>query len=335
MKKILIVTDAWRPQVNGVVRTLETVIGHLRNDGYEIEVISPDLFTTVPLPIYPEIRLAVMPKRKMRKIIDRFDPDAVHIATEGPLGWAARAICLKRKWRFSTSYHTKFPEYAYENAGIPLGLGYRVVKRFHAMSAAMMVATKTLEQDLESRGFGNVVTWTRGVDTDVFNPKQKPALDLPGPVMVYVGRVSTEKNIEAFLDLDLPGSKLVVGGGPQLKSLQAKYPDVTFSGPKFGEELAAHYASGDVFVFPSLTDTFGLVMLEAMAAGLPVAAYPVTGPLDVLKGSKAGIMDEDLSKAVKKALKAKSADAVAHASKFSWAACAEIFQGNLVYCKPD
>lgn len=330
MKKILIVTDAWSPQVNGVVTTLKTVIGHLRAQGHEIEVISPDMFKTVPLPIYPEIRLALFPKRKMARLIDAFSPDSVHIATEGPLGWAARAIFLKRGWRFTTSYHTKFPEYANESIGAPLRMGYAVVKKFHGKSAAMMVATKSLEDDLAARGFTNAVTWTRGVDTDLFNNNRKPALKLAKPVMVYVGRVSVEKNIEAFLELDLPGSKLVVGDGPQLNKLRAKYPQVIFTGAKFGEELAAHYRSGDIFVFPSKTDTFGLVMLEAMACGLPVAAYPVTGPLDVLAGSAAGKMSPDLSEAVEAALKADKAAARQHALKFSWEACSEIFLSNLI-----
>ena len=330
MKKILIVTDAWSPQVNGVVTTLKTVIDHLCAQGHEIKVISPDMFKTVPLPIYPEIKLALFAKRKMARLIDEFAPDSLHIATEGPLGWAARSIFLKRNWRFTTSYHTKFPEYANETVGMPLRLGYAVVKKFHGKSAAMMVATKTLEDDLAARGFDNAVTWTRGVDTKLFNRRRKKAVTLPGPVMVCVGRVSVEKNIEAFLDLDVPGSKLVVGDGPQLNKLKSKYPHVTFVGAKFGEDLAAHYRSGDIFVFPSKTDTFGLVMLEAMACGLPVAAYPVTGPLDVLAGSKAGKMDEDLSKAVKAALKADPKAARDHALKFSWEACAKMFLSNLI-----
>ncbi len=329
MTKILIVTDAWIPQVNGVVTTLQTIISLLHEKGHEVKVISPDMFHTVPLPTYPEIKLALLPKRKMARLIDDFAPEKVHIATEGPLGWAARAICLKRGWRFSTSYHTKFPEYANESVGIPLSLGYLIVKHFHGKSAAMMVATKSLEEDLKARGFTNLVTWTRGVDTNLFNPKCKPALKLKHPVMVYVGRVSVEKNIEAFLDIDMPGSKLVVGGGPQLEKLKKKYPDVTFTGPKFGEELAAHYCSGDIFVFPSKTDTFGLVMLEAMACGVPVAAYPVTGPLDVLAGCKSGIMNEDLAQAVKQGLDANPKAARDHALKFSWDACANIFLTNL------
>jgi len=333
VKRLLIITDAWAPQVNGVVRTLETVISHLRADGMDVTVVSPDMFPTLPLPVYPEIRLALFPGRKLARIFDQCKPDAVHIATEGPLGWAARRLCLKRKWLFTTSYHTKFPEYAKENAHIPLGLGYAVVKRFHATSSAMMVATDSLQQDLCARGFTNAVTWTRGVDTKLFNPDRKKAVDLPGPVAVYVGRISVEKNIAEFLNLDLPGSKLVVGGGPQLESLRNQYPDVVFTGPKFGEDLAAHYASGDIFVFPSLTDTFGLVLLEAMACGLPVAAYPVTGPLDVLAGCDAAILDNDLQSAAEQALNADPKLARAHAEKFSWQACADLFRNNLVACR--
>lgn len=329
MTRILIVTDAWAPQVNGVVTTLQTVIGQLRDKGHDIKVISPDMFSTVPLPFYPEIKLAVLPKRKMARLIEAFAPECIHIATEGPLGWAARAICLKNGWHFSTSYHTKFPEYAYQAARIPLRLGYSFVKRFHGKSAAMMVATKSLEDDLANHGFTNAVIWTRGVDTKLFNCRRKPALKLEKPVMVYVGRVSLEKNIEAFLDLDIPGSKLVVGGGPQLEKMQNKYPNVTFTGAKFGEDLAAHYRSGDIFVFPSKTDTFGLVMLEALACGLPVAAYPVTGPIDVLDGCVSGKINDDLAVAVEQALKADSKAARAHAMKFSWQACSEIFLSHL------
>lgn len=330
MKKLLIVTDAWRPQVNGVVTTLETVIRLLREHGHEVTVISPDMFNTVPLPVYPEIKLAVLPRRKIARTIDTFAPDSIHIATEGPLGWATRAVCLKNGWRFSTSYHTKFPEYAYETARIPLRVGYRLVRHFHQKSSAMMVATKSLKDDLTDRGLANAVTWSRGVDTQLFKPGYKPAINLKKPVMVYVGRVSVEKNIEAFLGLDIPGSKLVVGGGPQLKRLQSKYPDVTFTGPKFGNELAAHYCSGDIFVFPSQTDTFGLVMLEAMACGLPVAAYPVTGPIDVLEGCEAGKMNSDLTTATLQALKADGNSARSHALKFSWESCTEVFLSNLV-----
>lgn len=331
MKRILIVTDAWHPQVNGVVRTMQTVIDHLRARGVEVETITPDMFYTVPLPVYPEVQLSVFPARKIRKLIDDFMPDAIHISTEGPLGWATRNLCVKRGLAFTTSYHTKFPEYLSAMLKIPTSWGYRVIGQFHKPSSAMLVATPTLAQELAAHGFENVVPWTRGVDTTLFSPHHPPAVNLAGPVSIYVGRVSVEKNIEAFLDLDMPGTKLVVGGGPQLSALQQKYPDVVFTGPKFGEDLAAHYASGDIFVFPSLTDTFGLVMLEAMASGLPVAAFPVTGPLDVLDGAKAGFMRENLSEATELAFAACAKDARKHAEKFSWEACAEQFLDNLVH----
>lgn len=332
MKRILLVTDAWAPQVNGVVRTLETIIKKLEEKGLEIKVISPDMFRTLPLPIYPEIRLSLFPFRKLAREIESFNPDAIHISTEGPLGWAARKFCIKKGMRFTTSYHTKFPEYMNAMTKLPLSVGYKVIKKFHSSSDAVMVATKTLQKDLEERGFENIVEWTRGVDMKVFNTRQKPALTLPKPVAVYVGRVSLEKNLEAFLEIKLPGTKLIVGDGPQLDVLKNKYPDAIFAGAKFEEDLAAHYRSGDIFVFPSRTDTFGLVMLEAMACGLPVAAYPVTGPLDVIKDSPAGCLDINLEKAIKAALKAKKKDAVSHAKKYSWEACAERFYKNLVTC---
>ncbi|MGC6475595.1 MAG: glycosyltransferase family 4 protein [Parvibaculales bacterium] len=333
MKRILLVTDAWAPQVNGVVRTLETIIKKLEEKGLEIKVISPDMFRTLPLPIYPEIRLSLFPYRKLVKEIESFKPDAIHISTEGPLGWSARKVCLKKGLRFTTSYHTKFPEYVNALTKLPLSWGYKIIKKFHSPSNAVMVATKTLQQDLEKHGFENIVEWTRGVDMQLFNTRQKPALSLPKPVAVYVGRISLEKNLEAFLELELPGTKLLVGDGPQLDYLKSKYPNAIFTGAKFGHDLAAHYRSGDIFVFPSRTDTFGLVMLEAMACGLPVAAYPVTGPLDVIRESPAGCLDENLEKAIEKALKAKKKDAVAHAKKYSWEACAERFYENLMSCK--
>ena len=330
MKRILVVTDAWHPQVNGVVRTMQNVIDHLRARQFEVRTITPDMFYTVPLPVYPEVQLSLFSAPKIRQIINEFEPDAIHISTEGPWGWAARNLCVKRELAFTTSYHTKFPEYISSMLRVPTGWGYAIIRRFHAPSAAVMVATQTLESELVAHGLGNVVSWTRGVDTDLFTLRRKPALDLLKPVSVYVGRVSVEKNIEAFLNLGLPGTKLVVGGGPQLESLGQKHPEVVFAGPKFGEDLAAHCTSGDVFVFPSLTDTFGLVMLEAMASGLPVAAFPVTGPLNVLGDTKAAFMDDNLTKAVEQALQVTAKKARTHAEKHSWSACTDQFLQNLV-----
>lgn len=328
--KILIVTDAWHPQVNGVVRTLQTTRTELEKLGHTVEVIAPDSFRTVPMPTYPEIRLAVRPGAKLRRMIDAMAPDAIHIATEGPLGFSARRYCLNRNIPFTTAYHTRFPEYIRDRAPVPLRLSYAIVRRFHGPAHAVMVATPSIEADLRARGFKNIRRWTRGVDTELFRPRSKALFDdLPRPVFLYVGRVAVEKNIEAFLSLDLPGTKVVVGDGPQRAELQAKFPAVRFLGAKHGDDLAAHYAAADVFVFPSRTDTFGLVLLEALASGVPVAAYPVPGPLDVLDGSSVGILDEDLRAACLKALEVPAEACRDYALNFSWRASAEQFLSNL------
>lgn len=334
--KILLVTDAWEPQVNGVVRTLSNTMRELQAMGCEIEVISPaDYPNTVPLITYSEIRLALGARDDVEDRFLAFAPDAVHIATEGTLGWDARAICLKHKFPFTTSYHTQFPEYVTARfPWIPLWAGYRYMHAFHDKSGRVMVATPTMQKQLELQGFRNTAIWSRGVDIEMFHPTKRGIdggvfKDLPKPVFAYVGRVSVEKNIEAFLKLDLPGSKVVVGGGPALDELKEKYPNAIFAGPKFGEELARHYADADVFVFPSFTDTFGLVILEAAACGTPVAGFVAPGPQDILPGTGAGIVDDDLQKACLEALKLKREDARALAEKYSWRACAEEFRRNL------
>jgi glycosyltransferase involved in cell wall biosynthesis len=328
--RILLVSDAWAPQVNGVVRTLQQVRSECETLGHPVEVISPDLFRTVPCPTYPEIRLALRPGRAIGARLDALRPDHVHIATEGPLGVAARRQCLRRDLRFTTSYHTRFPEYVHARFPVPLALAYQWMRWFHRPSAAVMVATGSIRRDLEARGFANVADWGRGVDTELFRPDREPALHLPRPVHLYVGRVAVEKNLEAFLTMPVgAGSKLVVGDGPQLAELRAKYPDVRFAGARFGEDLARHYASGDVFVFPSRTDTFGLVLLEALASGLPVAAYPVPGPLDVIGDSGCGVLDQDLARACAGALEIPRARCRAYALQFSWRRCAEQFLHNL------
>ncbi len=334
--RILIVSDAWLPQVNGVVRTLSTVSAELRAMGHTVEVIGPDRFRTLPLPTYPDIRLAVFPARKLRRLIEAFRPDTMHIATEGPLGIAARAWAVKREFAFTTSFHTKFPEYVQARIGLPPGLAYWWLRRFHGAAAGVMVATQSLRDDLAARGFGHIRPWTRGVDLALFAPAPRDLptedwADLPRPLFLYVGRVAVEKNIRAFLDLDLPGSKVVVGGGPQLASLKRDFPGVKFTGPRYGEALARCYAAGDVFVFPSLTDTFGLVILEALACGTPVAAFPVTGPMDVLAdtGDSVGAVDADLRAACLRALHADRAACRRHAERFAWRACAEIFLSHL------
>lgn len=333
--RILLVTDAWDPQVNGVVRTLQRVRHECAALGHLVEVISPDQFRTVPCPTYPEIRLALRPGRAIGRRIDEWRPDCVHIVTEGPLGLAARRQCVRRKLAFTTSYHTRFPEYVHARYPVPLAAGYAWMRWFHRSSRGVMVATRSIRRDLEARGFNNIKDWSRGVDTELFHPGQPPALDLPRPVHLYVGRVAVEKNLEAFLSMPIEqGSKLVVGGGPQLAELHARYPEVHFAGAKFGEELARHYASGDVFVFPSLTDTFGLVLLEALASGLPVAAFPVPGPLDVIGASGCGVLDQDLGRAARRALAIAPEQCRAYALGFSWRRCAEQFLQNLHALEP-
>jgi glycosyltransferase involved in cell wall biosynthesis len=327
--RIMIISDAWLPQVNGVVRTLMRTVEELKGLGHEPHVISPDLFRSLPCPTYSEIRLALLPRRRLARLIDSFQPCAIHIATEGPLGLAARRYCIARGLPFTTAFHTRFPEYIKARIGMPLRLGYAALRKFHAPAAGVMVATATLEEELAERGFRNLRRWSRGVDTEMFRPRDKSFLDLPRPIHLYVGRVAVEKNIESFLKLDLPGSKLVVGGGPQQGELARRYPKVRFAGPRLGEDLARHYSASDVFVFPSRTDTFGLVLLEALASGLPVAAYPVPGPLDVVNGSAVGCLDEDLAGAARRALAIPPELCRAYALQFSWRRCAEQFFGNL------
>ena len=328
---MIIVTDAWHPQVNGVVRTIERTVQELEKRGHECLVIDPSGFRTTAAPTYPEIRLALFPYRRLAAMLDALPqaPTKLHIATEGPLGWAARKYCLSHNLPFSTAYHTKFPEYLAARAPIPTAWTYAMMRRFHAHSSNVMVATPTLEKLLADNGFSNLNIWTRGVDTEMFRPREPLPLGLPRPIALYVGRVAIEKNIEAFLKADFPGSKLVVGNGPALEELQQRYPDVSFAGAKQGEELAQYYASGDVFAFPSLTDTFGLVMLEALACGVPVAAYPVTGPLDILKGSDVAVLGEDLSTALQQALTIDRQKCRDFALGYSWAAATDQFEANM------
>jgi len=323
--RIAIVTDAWRPQINGVVRTIETIARLLQADGHEVEVIGPDRFRTLPCPTYPEIRLSLFPNGRLAHMLKLFAPDAIHLVTEGPLGWAARNFCLSRGIPFTTAYHTRFPEYVHARIRFPISWSYALVRRFHAPSAGVLVVAKSMRQELSQRGFKNLVPWSRGVDITAFQPRPRTPQDDPRPLWLYAGRVAIEKNIKAFLDLDLPGSKWVVGGGPQLKELKRQYPKVRFFGSVDTEELARRYAQSDCFVFPSRTDTFGLVMVEALASGVPVAAYPVPGPLDVITNPKVGALNEDLRAACLAAITCKSEDCRAHAETFTWASCAQQF----------
>lgn len=329
MSRILIVTDAWRPQINGVVRTLERLAEELVKLGETVEFLTPLEFRTVPCPTYPEIRLSLTRQRTVARRIAEIDPDHIHIATEGPLGLISRRIALKTGRGYTTSYHTRFPEYLRARLPVPLAWSYAWLRRFHNAADGCLVATDSLKEELAGKGFRNLLIWSRGVDTDKFYPREGRPLDLPRPVFLHVGRVAVEKNIEAFLKLDLPGSKLVVGGGPQLDELRARYPEVTFTGPKTGEELFALFSMGDVFVFPSLTDTFGNVVVEALASGVPVAAFPVTGPKDIIGDSGAGRLDRDLRQAALDCLALKRETARAHALTFSWEASARQFMDCL------
>ena len=327
--KILIVTDAWWPQTNGVVSTLSHTVDCLRAFGHQVDLITPQGFRTVACPSYAEIRLAMFPGGRVAREIAAFAPDALHIATEGPLGMAARRYCLRRGLHFTTSYHTQFPQYLRSRLPIPLRLTYRWLRGFHAAAHACMVSTRSMQAQLEEQGFRNVVRWQRGVDTQLFRPRSKEFLDLPRPIAVYVGRLAVEKNIDAFLRIAWVGSKLLVGDGPERVRLQASYPDAVFAGYRFGEDLAAHLAAADVFVFPSRTDTFGLVNLEAMACGVPVAAYPVAGPIDIVEDGVTGALELDLARAAHRALRLDPGPCRARALRSSWESCTREFASHL------
>ena len=333
--RILIATDAWRPQVNGVVRTLTSLARSASALGADIEFLTPDGFPSVGVPTYPGLRIALPNRREIARRIEAAAPDAIHITTEGPIGWAVRAYCRRHKLAFTTSYTTRFPEYIAVRSIIPAALSYAVLRRFHAAASMTMVATGSLYNELGARGFRRLGFWGRGVDTELFNPDHPAKLDLPRPIFMTMGRVAVEKNIEAFLAQDLPGSKVVVGDGPQKAALQQKYPDVKFLGEKTGADLTAHLAAADVFVFPSRTDTFGVVQLEALACGTPVAAFPVTGPLDVIADHPVGALDEDLRSACLRALDMSREACRRFALERSWENSARQFIGNLSALQPS
>ena len=340
--KIAIATDAWFPQVNGVVRTLAATVAELDRRGHEVELITPDRFRTIPLPGYGSIDLALAPRFTARRLLHAFAPDIVHIPTEGPIGWSARGWCLKHGVPFTTAFHTRFPEYAAVRTGLSAERFWPLMRHFHARSRAVLVATASLEQELAGRGIERTRRWTRGIDHWQFRPdgeKLAVLADLPRPILLSVGRVAPEKNLAAFLSLDLPGTKVVIGDGPALAALRARFPAAHFLGALHGEALAAAYRAADCFVFPSLTDTFGLVMIEALACGVPVAAFPVTGPLDVLgpqgRGNdddfpaRVGCLDRDLEVAIGRALTMDRSAAAVFARRFTWEAATDQFLAAL------
>jgi glycosyltransferase involved in cell wall biosynthesis len=333
--KILIATDAWHPQVNGVVRTLTSLARSASALDADIGFLTPDGFPSMALPTYPGLRIALPNRREIARRIEAAAPDAVHIATEGPVGWAVRAYCRRRNLAFTTSYTTRFPEYVEVRTRLPASVGYAVLRHFHAASSMVMVATDSLRQELGARGFRKLGFWTRGVDTELFNPNSPATFDLPRPIFMTMGRVAVEKNLEAFLSLDLPGTKVIVGDGPQKAELARKYPNAVFLGEKKGADLTAHLAAADVFVFPSLTDTFGVVQLEALACGTPVAAFPVTGPKDVIADHPIGALDTDLRSASLRALTMSREACRNFALEHSWENSARQFIGNVTALQPS
>lgn len=329
--RIAIVTDAWAPQVNGVVRTLQTIQVELERMGHEIMVISPDLYGSIPCPTYPEIRLALVRPAVVGQAIAAFRPDAVHLATEGPLCVAARRWCLRSGVPFTTAYHTHFPDYVAQRTGLPAAWFWRYIRWFHGPAQAVLVSTKSVRDQLRAHGVANVRPWGRGVDLTAFTPDAVPPAvfaDLPRPIQLYVGRVAVEKNIEAFLATDHPGTKVIVGDGPTRAALERAYPQARFLGALFGADLAGAYAGADVFVFPSRTDTFGLVMIEALACGTPVAGYPVTGPIDIVT-AETGALSDDLGTAIAQARPCDRDACAAYGRSFSWERSAQEFLSGL------
>ncbi|MGB6922744.1 MAG: glycosyltransferase family 1 protein [Methyloceanibacter sp.] len=327
--RVLVATDAWHPQVNGVVRTYERLALEASKLGFEISFLAPCAFRALPCPTYPEIRLALATPGAIAAHIETARPDFIHIATEGPIGLMTGRYCRKRKWPFTTSYHTRFPEYVSARLPIPESWCYALQRRFHNGATGTFVATRSVESELEARGFERLMLWSRGVDTEQFRPRDVRLFG-EQPVFLYVGRIAVEKNIKAFLDVDLPGRKVLVGSGPQAAELERLYPDALFTGPKQGEDLALAYASADVFVFPSLTDTFGLVLLEALASGLPVAAFPASGPKDVITEPNVGVLSWDLKSALAAALTLDREAARKHALRYSWENSARQFIDNVL-----
>jgi glycosyltransferase involved in cell wall biosynthesis len=328
--RLALVTDAWFPQVNGVVNCLDRLVRMLGEWGDEVTVIAPDRFRTFPCPTYPELRLSLARPGEVARLIEASRADFLHIATEGPLGMLARRHALARGVGFTTSYHTKFPEYVSARVPVPVSWGYAYMRRFHNAGLGCLVVTPSVQAELEQRRFRNLMRWSRGVDQELFRPRPGADFGLPRPVFLYVGRLAVEKNLEAFLRLDLPGSKVVVGDGPARAALSSAYPEAHFLGVLHGEQLARSYAAADVFVFPSLTDVFGNVMLEALASGVPVAAFPVSGPVDLITDPRVGVLDRDLRKAALAALDLPRSAARVFAERFTWEECAKLFRRNIL-----
>jgi glycosyltransferase involved in cell wall biosynthesis len=332
--RIVIATDAWRPQINGVVHSLVHMSAAAQSQGVDIQFLTPEGFRTIPMPTYPEVRLALAGWGVVARRLEAMQPDHIHIATEGPIGLAARQYCQSSGRSFTTSYHTRFPEYIAARFPIPARWTYAALRWFHAPAAAVMAPTPSIRDELMGRGFERVKVWSRGVEHAAFRPREESVLDLPRPIFLYVGRVAVEKNLDAFLRLTLPGSTVVVGDGPARAALQRQYPHAHFLGAQSGEALAQTYASGDVFVFPSRTDTFGIVLIEALASGLPVAAYPVAGPLDVIGQSGAGVLSEDLGAACLAALEIPRSLPREHSLRFTWTESARQFLDNIEQSRP-
>jgi glycosyltransferase involved in cell wall biosynthesis len=326
--RVLVATDAWHPQVNGVVRTLTSLAESARSQGVTIRFLTPEGFPSVALPTYPSLRCALPTRREIAQRVETAHPNAIHIATEGPIGHMVRSYCLKQGLPFTTSYTTRFPEYISARLPLPEAWTYTVLRRFHAPATVTMVSTRSLMAELAGRGFEHLGLWTRGVDTELFRPERAIPIDLPRPLFVSIGRVAVEKNLEAFLALDLPGSKVVIGDGPQEAELRRRFPDAVFLGHLEGEVLAAHLAAADVFVFPSKTDTFGIVQLEALACGVPVAAFPVTGPRDVIGSHPVGVLDADLRQACLSALRVSRTVCRDFALGHTWEMSARQFLGH-------
>ena len=329
--KILVVSDTWQPQVNGVARTLSSVADHLAKAGHEVQAITPRQFWTVPHPADPGIRLAINTWPRLGRMVDALRPDCIYIATEGPVGMAARRYCLRRRLHFTTSFTTHFPKYVRVRFRIPEEWTFAWLRWFHTPADSVLVAAPSMRDELMVRGFRNLRAWTRGVDADLFRPRDSPVFGgLQRPIWLYVGRIAVDKNLEAFLSSPIGGTKIVVGDGPALKGLKRHYFDAVFVGEKHGAELVDYYAGSDVLVFPSRTDTFGMVMIEALACGTPVAAYPVTGPVDVITSDKVGVLHDDLARAALKALSLDRADCREHALQYTWENCTRILEQHLV-----